>query len=260
MDEHVLVLRLAGPLQSWGTSSQYNRRETDLQPSKSGVIGLLAAAQGRRRADPIEDLLSLRLGVRVDQPGSVLRDYHTVSDVRGAPLLSANVGPKGQKLTSPKKATHVTQRYYLQDAAFVVGVQGPIALLNGLGAAMLRPAFPLALGRRSCVPSQPLLLQSGDDLLWVGPLLKALAMVPWQAPSEYQKQRLHKRVTVSLPVTFDDPGGPEAVTDVPVSFDPRSRGMASRTVSTSWVSPPTNQSGCDAGISEHDPFTLLGGS
>ena len=70
-----LVLRLAGPLQSWGGQSQFNRRDTLGEPTKSGITGLLAAAQGRRRQDPIEDLLALRLGVRTDQPGSLLRDY-----------------------------------------------------------------------------------------------------------------------------------------------------------------------------------------
>jgi len=105
-----LVLRLAGPLQSWGGHSQFNRRETAGEPSKSGIVGLLAAAQGRRRQDPIEDLLHLQLGVRTDQPGSLLRDYHTVSDYRGRPLLSAMVGGKGtQKPTS--KHTHVTERF-----------------------------------------------------------------------------------------------------------------------------------------------------
>src|SRR5690606_19400754 len=83
-----IVLRLAGPLTSWGSASQFNRRDTDNEPTKSAVIGLLAAADGRRREDSIEDLLELRFGVRVDQSGSLLRDYHTVSDFRGGDLRS----------------------------------------------------------------------------------------------------------------------------------------------------------------------------
>ena len=50
----VLVLRLAGPMQSWGVSSQFVHRATETFPTKSGLVGLLAAAQGRRRCDPIE--------------------------------------------------------------------------------------------------------------------------------------------------------------------------------------------------------------
>src|SRR5215475_868070 len=142
-----LVLRLAGPLQSWGGRSQYNRRETFGEPTKSGIVGLLAAAQGRRRCDPIEDLLDLRMAVRTDQPGSLLRDYHTVSDYRGRPLLSAGIGGRGQQEpTSPRKYTHVTERFYLQDAVFVAAVGGPASTLSALRGAVGQPAFPLALG------------------------------------------------------------------------------------------------------------------
>ena len=77
----VLLLRLAGPLQSWGDSSRFTTRATRREPTKSGVIGLLAAAQGRRRTDSIEDLLTLRFGVRTDQPGSVVRDFQTAMDL-----------------------------------------------------------------------------------------------------------------------------------------------------------------------------------
>lgn len=65
----VLLLRLAGPLQAWGVKSRFTIRATELAPTKSGIIGMLAAAVGRRRTDPIEDFLSLRFGVRKDQPG-----------------------------------------------------------------------------------------------------------------------------------------------------------------------------------------------
>jgi len=39
-----LLLRLAGPMQSWGLSSRFTIRDTSLEPSKSGVLGLLCAA------------------------------------------------------------------------------------------------------------------------------------------------------------------------------------------------------------------------
>ena len=56
-----MLLTLKGPMQSWGTSSRFTKRRTSSEPSKSGIIGLLAAAQGRRRVDPIEDLVDLKL-------------------------------------------------------------------------------------------------------------------------------------------------------------------------------------------------------
>lgn len=260
-----LVLRLAGPLQSWGGRSQFNRRDTGAEPTKSGVVGLLAAAAGLRRQDPIEHLVGLVLGVRTDEPGSLLRDYHTVSDHRGRPLLAAAVGGKGlQKFTAPAKHTHVTQRFYLQDATFAVAVSGPEGLLHTLAAAVTHPAFPLALGRRSCVPTVPILVPPGPgapDKLWDGdPLTVLTTLVPWQV-SDAQQQAFLRRPqapdTVRVPVTVDDPGGEDVRSDVPTTFDPAARGFATRRVSQHWSALATGAPR-DRGEDAHDPFALLG--
>ncbi|MFD0685949.1 type I-E CRISPR-associated protein Cas5/CasD [Actinomadura fibrosa] len=256
--QKVLVLRLAGPLQSWGEQSRFNRRETRPEPTKSGVLGLLAAAQGRRREQPPGDLLDLSLGVRTDQAGTLLRDYHTVSDYRGRPLPQAAVNAKGtQKPTSPAKYTHVTQRYYLQDAVFVVAVAGPAGLVDSLAAAVRRPAFPLALGRRSCPPTQPIILG-----LHPGSLNDALQDQPWQAGPAARRElrRRHGRPPrIDLPVTIETPDGDDVVHDVPLSFSLRDRRFTSRRVAHSWVAAPTGfpdpDEPTDAG---HDPFALLG--
>lgn len=252
MSEHCLVLRLAGPMQSWGSRSQFNRRETDDRPTKSGVIGLLAAAAGRRRSDSIEDLVELRLGVRVDQPGSLRMDYHTVSDLRGGALLSAATDAKGeQKSTGPKKFTHVTRRFYIEDAVFVVVVEGPEGLLTGLEQAVRRPAFPLALGRRSCVPTQPLIVPHEEATLWAGAVADVVRAVPWQASAHWQRRL---RGSAWLAYTVDDPDGQDLVSDVPVSFEPLRREMRSRRVANGGlrVGDPSAAGG------QHDPFALLG--
>ena len=101
----VLLLRLAGPLQSWGVKSRFTVRATELAPTKSGIIGMLAAAVGRRRTDPIEDLLSLRFGVHKDQPGRVIRDFHTARTLDG------------------KTSMPLSERYYLADAVFLAGIE-----------------------------------------------------------------------------------------------------------------------------------------
>ena len=72
-----LLLRLAASMQAWGSDFRFEVRRTGREPTKSGVIGLLAAALGRSRADSIDDLCQLRFGVRVDQEGQLLRDFHT---------------------------------------------------------------------------------------------------------------------------------------------------------------------------------------
>lgn len=262
-----LVLRLAGPLQAWGGRSEFNRRDTAIEPSKSGIVGLLAAAEGRRRQDDIEDLLQLSLGVRTDQPGSLMRDYHTVSDLRGRPLLSASVNSRGvQKPTSPAKFTHVTERFYLQDAVFVAAIGGPPDVLHTLRTALRRPAFPLALGRRACVPTQPLVLDPTAEQaatapeLWAGTPLDVLRQARWEGSLD-TRRRLRGKVppTVDLPIVVDDPDGNDVRTDVPGStFDPKARSFRTRRVRHEWARElPTGASGPDV-RDEHDPFALLG--
>ncbi|MFC9328884.1 type I-E CRISPR-associated protein Cas5/CasD [Kitasatospora sp. NPDC057015] len=273
-DQAVLALRLAGPLQSWGDRSAFNRRDSRPQPTKSGVVGLLAAAAGYPREADITDLVGLRLGVRVDQPGTLLRDYHTVSDYRGRPLPQAGVNAKGiQKPTSPAKDTHVTHRYYLQDAVFVAAVQGPITLVTTLAEAIRRPAFPLALGRRSCVPTQPIVLGAVRD----ANLEAVLAEEPWQA-GEAAKNAYRRRYQrgpepfsphrIDLAATFDDPSGEDTLQDVPRSFAPRERGFSTRRIRHAWLNVPTGLPPSPAQAADtaqpaavaggHDPFALLG--
>jgi len=267
----VLVLRLAGPLQSWGESSRFNRRRTAAEPTKSGVVGLLAAAQGRRRTDPIDDLAALTLGVRTDRPGSLLRDFHTVSDYRGIPLRSAAVNATGrQKPTAPPKRTHVTHRFYLQDAVFVAALSGPEDLLGKLAEALGSPAFPLALGRRSCVPTQPVVLPPFREHsaaavpgpLWHGDVLEVLGQVPWLGagrPRQWDPPRTDTG-TIRLPVLVDDPCGPDRRGDNPVSFDPLNRSFVERPVRWAWVGAPTGSASRQPSVSGavHDPFAVLG--
>ncbi|WP_261570799.1 type I-E CRISPR-associated protein Cas5/CasD [Frankia gtarii] len=267
---HCLALRLAAPVQSWGSRSMFNRRDTAAEPTKSGILGLLAAAEGRRRTDSIEDLLGLTLGVRTDQPGTLLRDYHTVSDYRGRPLPSTAVNAKGaQKPTSPAKHTHLTERFYLQDAVFVAAVAAPDPVLATLADALRNPAYPLALGRRACPPTQPLLLavDSGDDL-WPGDVVDVLGRVPWQAGPQHREALIRSRrprpAAVDLPVTVDDPTGPDVRHDLPTSFDPHERGFTSRRIRQTWVHlpPPYELDAADLAVDgaapPHDPFALLG--
>lgn len=259
-----LALRLAGPLQSWGTRSEFNRRETDLLPSKSGVIGLLAAAQGRPRDADITDLVGLRLGVRVDSAGSILRDFHTVSDYRGELLLSAAVDKSGrQKPNTAKKYTAVTERMYLQDAVFLAAIQGPRDLIGSLAQAVRRPVFPLALGRRACVPVQPLVVPHDGTDLWLLDIDGVLTNAPWQVSVAMRRRLMppsSRTPTRLLPTTVEVPNGTAgaAVTsDVPVSFDPRARGFRTRTVRHGWVEVSTGFAASAPGAA-HNPIELLG--
>ncbi|HRE00115.1 MAG TPA: type I-E CRISPR-associated protein Cas5/CasD [Ilumatobacteraceae bacterium] len=263
MTAHTLVLRLAAPLQSWGSTSQFNRRDTDSEPTKSAIVGLLAAAEGRRRGDPIEDLLLLRFAVRVDQSGSLLRDYHTVSDFRGGDLRSSDVNAKGQQKRNRGKATAVTQRFYVQDAVFIALIEGTQDVLEGLASAVLAPGFPLALGRRACVPTQPILLGCGDGPVWSGELTDVALQLPWQAAA--WNKRIHAReaadpTTVRLSFTVDDPNGGDVRHDVPTTFAPKERSFTSRAVTRRWLDVSTGLEPRADGerLVSHDPLALLG--
>ena len=108
-----LLLRLAAPLQSWGMDSKFETRKTGREPTKSGVVGLLAAACGIGREEPgrLEPLNALRFGVRVDQEGTLLVDYHTArKEERG----------RGNAV---KVTAYQTKRHYLADAIFLVGLE-----------------------------------------------------------------------------------------------------------------------------------------
>ena len=145
-----LLLRLAGPMQSWGTTSRFDERDTQLEPSKSGVLGLICAALGRHRAKPVDDLAALRMGVRVEREGVTMRDYQTATGV----VIASSGKPD-------KERTVVSPRYYLADAVFLVGLEGAPELLSTIHAALMSPVWPLALGRKSCVPTLPVYLPDG---------------------------------------------------------------------------------------------------
>ena len=135
---NTLLLRLAAPLQAWGTDSRYDHRKTDRIPSKSGVIGLLAAALGYKRDADLTRLSALSFGVRVEREGQLLRDFHTAKSA---------------------KSSYVTYRYYLTDAVFLVGFESEnTGYLQEIDYALRNPVYPLFLGRRSCPPTLPLSL------------------------------------------------------------------------------------------------------
>lgn len=235
-----LVLRLSAPLQSWGTSSRFVRRNTDTVPSKSGIVGLLAAAQGRRRTDPIEDLVRLRIGVRIDQPGQLERDFQTARTIDGSPMP-------------------LSYRFYLADAVFLVAVEGEPTMLAGLQEALRRPAYPLFLGRRSCPPAGRL-----EHGLRDSDITDVLTGEPWLASPRVQDA--HKSPDITLDTVSDRPIGEagslrDTVRDDPISFDPERREHGWRTVYRQPVTIPNPryQPPPAALVGVHDPMAALDG-
>lgn len=152
-----LSLRLEGPLQAWGFDSQYNRRNTGLFPTLSAMAGMCCAALGVDRGCAEEQIIltdfsNLRM-TAIAIPKTVrgkaleirrLQDYHTVMNTK--------------KADGNLKDCHITQRLYLCDACFAVVLEGGRSFLQHLADGLKDPKWGLWLGRKSCIPSAPVLV------------------------------------------------------------------------------------------------------
>ena len=212
-----LLLRFAGPMQAWGADSRFDVCRTNREPTRSGVIGLLAAALGWRRDAPLDDLEALQFGVRVDREGVLLRDFHMVRSA---------------------KTAYVTTRYYLCDAVFLTGVfSEDEALMQRLAEAVSHPAFPLFLGRRACPP---------EGRVFLGLREEALEEALMHEPSLLSQQTMDPNKMTRM--VLEDPAGPARLRDVPVSFSPFRREYRYRAAKEQWIESQTTA---------HDPMREL---
>jgi CRISPR system Cascade subunit CasD len=181
VDERILILWLEGPMQSWGTRARWDFRDTGPEPTKSGVIGLLACALGIERGNPrLEELdEQIRFAVRIDRPGVISTDFHTVTGYhRTAAGGYKHSGGTATTLKAALKhgpATIVSPRDYLHDACFMVALSMPSALADEVRRALANPKWPVFLGRRSCPPVTPILDVSAPEY---SSLEEAIAMHP----------------------------------------------------------------------------------
>jgi len=153
---NTLFLRLEGPLQAWGERGRWSIRDTAPEPSKSGVIGLVACALGHNTDERIAPLAEkTRMGVRCDLPGQIITDYHIVGGGYGyATLLTAE--GKAKKGADGRPHNEISWRDYLCDASFLVALQSDDeSLIEQIAHALQNPVWPVFLGRKSCPPSRP---------------------------------------------------------------------------------------------------------
>ena len=196
---HTLLMRLSAAMQSWGAHSRFSVRDSGLEPSKSGLIGLVCAALGIARDDDaqLQELAGLKMGVRVDREGVLKRDYHTAKNI-----LKASGGIK---------ETDVSNRYYLADGVFLVGLEGEnLGLLERIQAGLKNPVWPLYLGRKAYVPGEAVWLP--DGLIQDTGLEEALAGYPYLGRNP---------VPELLRVVLEDLNGPIVRPDQPLSFNKR---------------------------------------
>ena len=247
-----ILLKFSGPLQSYGTSSHFQTRYTDYYPSKSAVLGLLAACLGYRRdeEEKLRELSTLKFAVRIDQQGGLLKDYHiAITD----------------KEIVEKPQTYVTNRYYLEDALFVVALSGMDELIDTLTKAIKSPYFQPFMGRRSLpVPVDFFLGVSAEDFL------DSLRNMPWQAAPWYKKKKRKQGIgeKISLEVYADEEilkdekiSRSKLRRDIPISFSQKGRQFAFRQEACISIEVLSGiEKGLRAEDIEHDVFSTLEGA
>lgn len=237
----VLLMRLAAPMQSWGTRSRFSVRDTEREPSKSGVIGIIAAAIGMKRSGKSEvekyknislsDLANLKMGVRVNREGYLLRDFHTVGGGKVPGLQEYGVIKAGSNSVD----TVVSTRYYLSDADFLVGLEGNKELLEIIHSALVAPIFPLFLGRKSFTPSIPIYISQNENENKSGLSEKSLEDALTQHTYYFRKNLEEIPDKIRLILETDFGVGEEMRMDNPESFEIDDRRYLPRYITTKWI-------------------------
>ncbi|MEV2279146.1 type I-E CRISPR-associated protein Cas5/CasD [Nocardiopsis sp. NPDC049922] len=213
-----LVLFLAGPLQSWGGRSTFSERDTQPYPTWSALIGMLASARGIRRSDPLpEGWTDLSLLVRIDRPGRLMDDFHTIG---------GDYPPRQRMRTaSGKRKAHpvLTRRWYLMDAAFTVFVSGADWVVDDLEEHLRSPRWSPYLGRRSCPPAFPVL--AGTTAAEAKHAARTLPL--YREPPREDDDEVRVKTAEDAPDPLDADHWPN---DVPVSRDPYDRRFSARPV------------------------------
>lgn len=186
-----LLFQLYGPMAAWGDIAVGESRVTTTLPGRSALLGMLAAALGLKRSDE-EQLGTLsantRFAVLTLNSGHFMRDYHTVQVPPATALKNRPARTRRDELSVPKDklGTILSSRDYRSDAVHRVAVQGTDNgeyTLERLQQALLKPIFPLYLGRKACplaLPLQPHIIESAN-------VLDAFRNAAFELPAQWMK-------------------------------------------------------------------------
>lgn len=166
----ILVLQLDAPLMSFGGVRVDNFNPTEEVPMASLLTGLVANALGYDHSEyEATSRLQERIqySARVDRPGRIVEDFHTVD--LGQEHLSqpgwTTWGIAEEREGGSSEGTHIRHRTYHGDRVVTVAVAlRPVdeePTLLQVRDALQRPARPLFIGRKCCIPSLPLVMM-GD--------------------------------------------------------------------------------------------------
>lgn len=163
----VLLLRFDAPLMSFGAVVVDERNPCWRFPGASMLTGLLGNALGwdHRDVSKLQALQNrLRFAARWDAEPEILIDYQTV-DLGQDFLIDTGWTTRGRredrKGGTAATATHQRWRDYWANGIATVAIaldgEGCPALCD-LERALRRPARPLFIGRKPCLPAAPILL------------------------------------------------------------------------------------------------------
>ena len=183
-----LLLRLEAPMLSFGSLAVDQRRPIQRWPAASLLTGLLGNALGYRRTEPAPlDRLQARLrwAVRLDRPGVPFTDFQTAQlDQNDQGWTTGGKIEERAGGSSTYDSPHIRYRDYRADASLAVAIRlidaDEAPSVAALAAALDRPARPLFIGRKNCLPSQRLLIGVVDAL----DVVAALAQAPRAADAD----------------------------------------------------------------------------
>ncbi len=166
--QDILLLRLEAPLMAFGGPMIDHNGVTGRTPGLAQMTGLLANALGWEHADAarlerLQDRLDFAAAVL--QPGRELVDYQTV-DLGQAHLVDTGWTTRGTREDrgsgEATRGTHIRYRHYWADSAVLVALRltapDEAPTLEDLVRALDEPERPLFIGRKTCLPTMPLLL------------------------------------------------------------------------------------------------------
>ena len=192
-----LLFRLYGAMASWGGIAVGEFRPSQMQPTRSAVLGLLAAALGIRRdqESALHELSELAtFAARLDLPGNSLRDYHTIQ----APSSGKQVfRTRRDEVNQTKLNTILSSRDYRTDSGATIALQAHESAQNRVyewQSALRQPALPLYLGRKSC----PLALPTDPTVVEAAHFAEAFA----QYPGCEQQLNIQTQIKPGLQVRF----------------------------------------------------------
>ncbi|MFT7721621.1 MAG: type I-E CRISPR-associated protein Cas5/CasD [Roseateles sp.] len=163
-DSPHLLLRLEGPLMAFGGPAVDQFRPVQPWPAISLLTGLLGNALGWRRQEGARlDRLQARLrwAARLDREGVPLTEFQTAQLGKDDLGWTTRGQPEGRDGGPDSyKSPHLRWRMHRADASVLVALALSPAdeapTLDALAQALQRPARPLFLGRKACLPATPL--------------------------------------------------------------------------------------------------------